>query len=67
VLHPGSAAMLDYVIHLIITTDVVANSAGSDGTAAVLQSPLICVSPTNRLSMRNGIGHSFVRVFVCGT
>ena len=54
------------VIHLMMTTDVVANGAGSDGTVTVLQSPFICVvSPTNRLSMRNGIVHSFVRECEC--
>ena len=66
-LHPGTAVMLGYVSHLIMTTDVDANGAGSDGTAVVLKPPFICVSPTNRLSMRNGFGHSFVRVFVCRT
>ena len=63
-LHPGTAVTLGDVIHLIMTTDVVANGAGSDGAAIVLQSPFICVSPTKRLSVRNGIAHSFVLVCV---
>jgi len=49
-----------------MTTDVVANGAGSDGTTTVLQSPFICVSPSNRLSMRNDTAHSLVLVCVCG-
>jgi hypothetical protein len=65
VLHPGTAVKLGDVIHLIMTADVVANGAGSDGMATVLQSPFICVSPTNCLSVRNGIAHSFVLVCVC--